>query len=221
MTTTRASPTSAARRPCSRWRVATADRPDLRPPGRRYTFGWGSSSRKLTGPAIAAADLGSIDAVLLSHDHHGDNLDTAGRALLPAAGVVLTTVAGGLRAERGRQPAGQAAGVAATGGHRGGGTRDRMRLLTRLPLAAALVVSLAAGLLSPTAATLCATQLTDRAVGAALLVRLPSWPERDPPDPPVRIASWAWVVAGVVVGLGFVLVLGPSLGSFAGYSIAR
>jgi hypothetical protein len=23
------------------------------PPGRRYTFGWGSSSRKLTGPAVA------------------------------------------------------------------------------------------------------------------------------------------------------------------------
>jgi L-ascorbate metabolism protein UlaG (beta-lactamase superfamily) len=54
----------------------------------------GSSSRKLTGPAIAAADLGPLDAVLLSHDHHGDNLDTAGRALLPAAGVVLTTASG-------------------------------------------------------------------------------------------------------------------------------
>jgi L-ascorbate metabolism protein UlaG (beta-lactamase superfamily) len=45
----------------------------------------------LTGPAIAATDLGPIDAVLLSHDHHGDNLDSAGRVLLPAAGVVLTT----------------------------------------------------------------------------------------------------------------------------------
>jgi hypothetical protein len=50
----------------------------------------------LTGPAIAAAiDLGPIDAVLVSHDHHGDNLDTAGRALLPGAGVVLTTAARG------------------------------------------------------------------------------------------------------------------------------
>jgi hypothetical protein len=29
--------------------------------------------------------------VLLSHDHHGDNLDGAGRGLLPAAGAVLTT----------------------------------------------------------------------------------------------------------------------------------
>jgi L-ascorbate metabolism protein UlaG (beta-lactamase superfamily) len=63
----------------SRWAVAVVDRPDLRAPGRRYSFGWGSSSQTLTGPAIAAADLGPIDAVLVSHDHHGDNLDRAGR----------------------------------------------------------------------------------------------------------------------------------------------
>jgi hypothetical protein len=43
------------------------------------------SSHKLTGPAVAAADLGAIDTVLLSHDHHGDNLDAAGRSLLPTA----------------------------------------------------------------------------------------------------------------------------------------
>jgi hypothetical protein len=87
--------------------VAVVDRPDLRPPGRRYSFGWGSSSRKLTGPAIAAADLGPIDAVLLSHDHHGDNLDTTGRALLPGASVVLTTTDGARRLggnARGLQP---------------------------------------------------------------------------------------------------------------------
>src|SRR6185369_4350744 len=50
-------------------------------------FGWGTSSRKLAGPAIAPDALGAIDAVLLSHDHHDDNLDAAGRALLPAAGA--------------------------------------------------------------------------------------------------------------------------------------
>jgi L-ascorbate metabolism protein UlaG (beta-lactamase superfamily) len=77
------------------WRLLTD--PTFDAPGWRYTFGWGSASRKTTGPAVAAADLGSIDAVLLSHDHHGDNLDTAGRALLPAAGVVLTTTAGARR----------------------------------------------------------------------------------------------------------------------------
>jgi L-ascorbate metabolism protein UlaG (beta-lactamase superfamily) len=35
--------------------------------------------------------------VLLSHDHHEDNLDKAGRALLPHAKRVLTTTSGGRR----------------------------------------------------------------------------------------------------------------------------
>ncbi|WP_433275279.1 MBL fold metallo-hydrolase [Pseudonocardia xinjiangensis] len=74
------------------WRLLTD--PTFDAPGRRYAFGWGTSSRKLVGPAVAVADLGPIDAVLLSHDHHGDNLDDAGRALLPSAGTVLTTVPG-------------------------------------------------------------------------------------------------------------------------------
>jgi L-ascorbate metabolism protein UlaG (beta-lactamase superfamily) len=77
------------------WRLLTD--PTFDAPGRKYNFGWGTSSRKLTGPAIAAADLGPIDAVLLSHDHHDDNLDDAGRALLPAAGTVVTTVPGAKR----------------------------------------------------------------------------------------------------------------------------
>jgi L-ascorbate metabolism protein UlaG (beta-lactamase superfamily) len=71
------------------WRLLTD--PTFDPPGRRYAFGWGTSSRKLTGPAVEATGLPPIDAVLLSHDHHGDNLDDAGRALLPSAGTVLTT----------------------------------------------------------------------------------------------------------------------------------
>ncbi|UOY04005.1 divalent cation tolerance protein CutA [Blastococcus sp. PRF04-17] len=33
----------------------------------------------------------------MTHDHHADNLDDAGRALLPAAGVVVTTVPGAAR----------------------------------------------------------------------------------------------------------------------------
>jgi len=77
------------------WRLLTD--PTFDAPGRKYNFGWGTSSRKLAGPAIAAADLGRIDAVLLSHDHHDDNLDDAGRALLPVAGVVITTVPGAKR----------------------------------------------------------------------------------------------------------------------------
>ncbi|MDX6740723.1 MBL fold metallo-hydrolase [Actinocorallia sp. A-T 12471] len=77
------------------WRLLTD--PTFDPPGRTYRFGWGTSSRKLTGPAVAAADLPPIDAVLLTHDHHADNLDDAGRALLPRAGAVLTTRSGARR----------------------------------------------------------------------------------------------------------------------------
>jgi L-ascorbate metabolism protein UlaG (beta-lactamase superfamily) len=77
------------------WRLLTD--PTFDAPGRRYSFGWGASSRKLAGPAIAAGDIGPIDAVLLTHDHHGDNLDAAGRALLPSAGAVITTVSGARR----------------------------------------------------------------------------------------------------------------------------
>jgi L-ascorbate metabolism protein UlaG (beta-lactamase superfamily) len=68
--------------------------PTFDAPGRRYSFGWGSASHKTAGPAIEARDLPPIDAVLLSHDQHGDNLDDAGRALLPSAGTVLTTPSG-------------------------------------------------------------------------------------------------------------------------------
>ena len=77
------------------WRLLTD--PTFDGPGGRYAFGWGTSSRKLAGPAIAAADIGRIDAVLLTHDHHGDNLDAAGRALLPSAGAVVTTASGARR----------------------------------------------------------------------------------------------------------------------------
>jgi L-ascorbate metabolism protein UlaG (beta-lactamase superfamily) len=51
-------------------------------------------SRKLvktTGPALPSSDLGPIDAVLLSHDHHPDNLDTTGRTYLETAPLVLST----------------------------------------------------------------------------------------------------------------------------------
>jgi L-ascorbate metabolism protein UlaG (beta-lactamase superfamily) len=50
--------------------------------------------RKTMGPAVPVKMLGRIDAVLLSHDHHFDNLDRAGRAMLPHARAVLTTEAG-------------------------------------------------------------------------------------------------------------------------------
>lgn len=52
--------------------------------------------QKTEGPAIAARDIGHIDAVLLSHDQHPDNLDPAGRTLIGGL-PTLTTVAGAAR----------------------------------------------------------------------------------------------------------------------------
>jgi L-ascorbate metabolism protein UlaG (beta-lactamase superfamily) len=77
------------------WRILTD--PTFDEPGRKYDFGWGASSRKLGGPAMSAGDVGPIDAILLTHDHHADNLDDAGRALRPAAGAVVTTEPGAKR----------------------------------------------------------------------------------------------------------------------------
>lgn len=52
---------------------------------------------KTTGPALSAAEIGHVDAVLLSHDQHADNLDTSGRTFLAAADRVLTTIVGAER----------------------------------------------------------------------------------------------------------------------------
>src|SRR5262249_37093002 len=50
--------------------------------------------RKTQGPAVTAGALAPIDGVLLSHDHHFDNLDREGRRALEEAAVVITTVDG-------------------------------------------------------------------------------------------------------------------------------
>jgi L-ascorbate metabolism protein UlaG (beta-lactamase superfamily) len=87
------------------WRILTD--PTFDPPGKTYKFGWGSKSTKLSGPALAPGDLGPIDAVLLSHDRHGDNLDDTGRALVAATPRVITTNVGARRlgaAVRGLDP---------------------------------------------------------------------------------------------------------------------
>ncbi len=55
------------------------------------SYDGGIALHKLSGPALAADQVGEIDAVLLSHDQHPDNLDEAGRAFLPRAGAVLST----------------------------------------------------------------------------------------------------------------------------------
>jgi L-ascorbate metabolism protein UlaG (beta-lactamase superfamily) len=70
--------------------------PTFDPPGGDYTTGPVTLS-KVSGPAIEPASLGPINAVLLSHDHHFDNLDHAGRKLLPLASAVFTTHDGAAR----------------------------------------------------------------------------------------------------------------------------
>ena len=52
---------------------------------------------KLAGPALSAEQIGPIDAVLLSHDQHADNLDDSGRSFLGKAKRVLTTIVGAKR----------------------------------------------------------------------------------------------------------------------------
>jgi L-ascorbate metabolism protein UlaG (beta-lactamase superfamily) len=64
--------------------------PTFDPPG-EHVFGGGRVLVKLAGPAVTAESLGPVDLVLLSHDQHPDNLDTAGRELLARAGRVLST----------------------------------------------------------------------------------------------------------------------------------
>ena len=89
------------------WRLLTD--PTFDPAGGHYPFGWGTSSDKVAGPALSTTELPALDAVLLTHDQHGDNLDGTGRALLPTVPTVLTT-RGGARRLRLRDVRGMRAG---------------------------------------------------------------------------------------------------------------
>jgi L-ascorbate metabolism protein UlaG (beta-lactamase superfamily) len=71
--------------------------PTFDPPGEHPRPGTNIVLRKLSGPALSSEELPEIDAVLISHDHHADNLDPAGRAFLPRARRVLSTGAGAQR----------------------------------------------------------------------------------------------------------------------------
>ncbi len=73
--------------------------PTFDPAGEEYTPG-PYTLRKTAGPALAPDALGPVDIVLLSHDHHLDNLDNAGRSFLASAGRVLTTPAAAERLGR-------------------------------------------------------------------------------------------------------------------------
>lgn len=77
--------------------------------GSTYDFGlwftprsWFASEKRYTTP-VSPASLGRFDAVLLSHDHHADNLDLSGRALVAdeaRVAQVITTVPSARRLAR-------------------------------------------------------------------------------------------------------------------------
>lgn len=66
-------------------------------PPRSYEPRPGVHLTKTAGPALSVSEIGAIDAVLLSHDQHKDNLDDSGLELLEHAGHVFTTVSGAER----------------------------------------------------------------------------------------------------------------------------
>jgi L-ascorbate metabolism protein UlaG (beta-lactamase superfamily) len=63
--------------------------PTFDPPG-DYPIGTRTLT-KTAGPALTPDEVGTIDAVLLSHDQHPDNLDALGREFLGTVPLVLST----------------------------------------------------------------------------------------------------------------------------------
>ncbi|MFN8646772.1 MAG: MBL fold metallo-hydrolase [Gemmatimonadales bacterium] len=110
--------------------------PTLDPAGTEYPTP-AYTLQKQQPPALPPGGLGAVDVVLLSHDHHFDNLDHAGRALLASAGMVCTTVAGAGRLGCGARglepgahlrlpaPAGGEVGLTATPARHGPAGGDR------------------------------------------------------------------------------------------------
>jgi L-ascorbate metabolism protein UlaG (beta-lactamase superfamily) len=110
--------------------------PTFDPSGTIYSTG-AYSLRKNQEPALPPDALPALDAVLLSHDHHFDNLDHSGRDLLPQAARILTTPAGASRLGKGAvglvpwqemdlsTPDGRVLRVTATPGRHGPAHADR------------------------------------------------------------------------------------------------
>jgi L-ascorbate metabolism protein UlaG (beta-lactamase superfamily) len=61
--------------------------------GGEYHLGAVTLKKRLS-PAIQAHEVGPVDAVLLSHDQHSDNLDASGSAFIRGIKTVLTTPEG-------------------------------------------------------------------------------------------------------------------------------
>jgi L-ascorbate metabolism protein UlaG (beta-lactamase superfamily) len=67
--------------------------PTFDPPG-SYEPRPGVKLTKMDRPALSPEEIGTVEAVLLSHNHHVDNLDISGREYLRSVPRVLTTVGG-------------------------------------------------------------------------------------------------------------------------------
>jgi L-ascorbate metabolism protein UlaG (beta-lactamase superfamily) len=60
---------------------------------RYYRFRWpGIGATRWQGPAMKADRIPDLDAILLSHAHHSDNLDEGGRSLFGKARQIITTI---------------------------------------------------------------------------------------------------------------------------------
>ncbi|HWV73943.1 MAG TPA: MBL fold metallo-hydrolase [Pseudosphingobacterium sp.] len=69
--------------------------PTLDPAGETFNINGKPAYSKTEGPA--KVEIGKIDAILLSHDQHGDNLDNGGRKFLETVPKTYTTKAGAER----------------------------------------------------------------------------------------------------------------------------
>lgn len=69
--------------------------PTFDPPG-DYKLPY-TTLAKTIGPALSESVVGAVDAVIVSHDQHWDNLDRAGRAYFLTAKRAFTTIAGAAR----------------------------------------------------------------------------------------------------------------------------
>lgn len=74
-----------------RFRIVTD--PGFDPQGTERSEGPGHILTKVMAPPIPVDKIGPIDAVLLSHAQHLDNLDNEGRRLLTKVGITITTPA--------------------------------------------------------------------------------------------------------------------------------
>src|SRR5215218_10763277 len=148
-------------------------------------------------------------------------LVVCGPCLGAGAGLDRWDHRAGLLGERGWQPPGQAAGVAAPGRHPGAGARGPDAVADPAAVGGGAGSEPGRGAAEPPAATLCPGDLVDRAVGAAV-AGAPAYlagerPAR-PGGPDCQLG-----LGGGRGGCrpGLRVAPGPGLGSFAGYSIAR